>query len=63
MTTSLLTPKEVAARLKVSLGTVKRLLQSGKLASIKLGRNTVRVHPDALTAYIEGLQGGDSPAS
>ena len=51
----LLTPREVAERLKVSLSTVYGLVESGKLACYRIGlrRGAVRVSEEDLAAYLE----------
>lgn len=48
----LLTLQQVADRLQVSMSTVRRLLDAGKLRSVRIGRN-LRVRPEDLAAYIE----------
>jgi excisionase family DNA binding protein len=48
----LLTREEVGDRLQVSDTTVKRLLASGQLPAVRIGR-TVRVHADDLLAFID----------
>ncbi len=49
----LLTAAEVAKILNVSLRTVRRLTQQGKLPIIRIG-HVVRIHPEALAALIAG---------
>ena len=51
----LLDIKEVAARLRVSKSTVRRLIGSGKLEAVKIGV-LVRVDPAAVLAYKESLR-------
>lgn len=51
----LLSRKTVAERLAVSMPTVARLLASGDLPSVKIGRAR-RVREEDLAAYIEGLE-------
>jgi excisionase family DNA binding protein len=46
-----LKPSEVAARLSVSNMTVYRLVNSGELVAVRVGRS-VRIHTDALDDYI-----------
>ena len=48
----LLTLQQVADRLQVSMSTVRRLVDAGKLKAIRIGRN-LRVRPEDLAAYIE----------
>jgi excisionase family DNA binding protein len=48
----LLTLQQVAERLQVSMSTVRRLVDAGKLRSVRIGRN-LRVRPEDLAAYIE----------
>jgi excisionase family DNA binding protein len=48
----LLKASEVAAILKVSLRSVRRMLADGRLPYVRIGRS-VRVRPEALEAMIE----------
>lgn len=48
----LLTLQQVADRLQVSMSTVRRLVDAGKLKAIRIGRN-LRVRPEDIAAYIE----------
>jgi excisionase family DNA binding protein len=48
----LLTLQQVADRLQVSMSTVRRLVDSGKLKAVRIGRN-LRVRPEDLAVYIE----------
>ena len=48
----LLTLQQVADRLQVSMSTVRRLIDAGKLKTVRIGRN-LRVRPDDLKTYIE----------
>lgn len=48
----LLTLQQVADRLQVSMSTVRRLVDAGKLKTVRIGRN-LRVRPEDLAAYIE----------
>jgi excisionase family DNA binding protein len=50
----LLTPTEAAARLGVGRTTLYRLLQSGEVLSVTIGRCR-RIKPDALVAYAASL--------
>lgn len=47
----LLTIKDVAERLQVSGGTIHRLIDSGDLSVIRIGRS-VRISEDALKAFL-----------
>lgn len=60
MTGKLLTVKEVADRLAVSESTVFRLLRSGKLRPIKLGR-ALRFDEQDVAAFIEQQKAPPSP--
>jgi excisionase family DNA binding protein len=53
-----LTPRDVANRLGVSLATVYALLASGKLTAyrIGIGRGTYRVSEDQLSAYLASAE-------
>lgn len=53
--TELLTIEETAAKLRVNLDTVRRLLRQKKLPGVKIGAQW-RVSASALQAYIEGGQ-------
>lgn len=48
----LLTLQQVADRLQVSMSTVRRLVDAGKLKAVRIGRN-LRVRPEDLSKYIE----------
>ena len=50
-----LTLQDVAARLKVSIRTVKRYIKSGYLRAIRLGgkRGTLRVEEQSYVEYVE----------
>lgn len=52
MGTHLLTAGEVADELRVSTMTVYRLIRSGDLAAVRVGRN-YRVRRDDLDAYLD----------
>ncbi len=52
MTEQLLKLEEVCERLKVSMSTVRRLIDRGDLVAVRVGRN-LRVRPADLEAYIE----------
>lgn len=52
MNRSLLTAAEVADRLRVSTMTVYRLIRSGELPAVRVGRN-YRVAEDALDDYLQ----------
>jgi len=51
----LLTLQQVADRLQVSMSTVRRLVDAGKLKAVRIGRN-LRVRPEDLSKYIEGAK-------
>jgi excisionase family DNA binding protein len=53
MAQQLLTVAEVAAQLRVSTMTIYRLIRSGELPAVRVGRN-YRVRADELEAYLEG---------
>lgn len=53
MTDQLLTLRQVADRLQVSMSTVRRLVDAGKLKTVRIGRSH-RVRPEDLDTYIEG---------
>ena len=55
-TLELLTVGEVAARLRVSPVTVRRLIKSGALEAVRIGR-LVRVTPEAVADYKGCLRG------
>lgn len=58
---NMLLAKDVAARLKIPLARVYILIKSGKMPSIKIGRN-VRVPEDWLEAWIRrGGTNGQTP--
>ena len=48
----LLTLQQVADRLQVSMSTVRRLIDAGKLKTVRIGRN-LRVRPEDLKVYID----------
>lgn len=57
----LLTVREVARRLAVSVPTVRRLLRDGRLPHVRPSPGAVRVKPADLAAYIERQTiGGDA---
>lgn len=61
----LLTVNEVCARLRLSVATVRRLIRSGELESVKVGASR-RVAPEALIDYKARLRAaaqGTSPAA
>lgn len=53
MARQLLTAAEVADQLRVSTMTIYRLIRSGELPAVRVGRN-YRVRADELAAYLEG---------
>ncbi len=52
MAQQLLTVAEVAAQLRVSTMTIYRLIRSGELPAVRVGRN-YRVRADELEAYLQ----------
>ncbi len=58
---NLLTPREVAARLRVSYPTALRLIISGSLRGLRVSPGLIRVPETALKAYMEACATG-SPA-
>ncbi len=57
----LLTVGEVAARLRVSPVTARRLIKSADLEAVRIGR-LVRVAPEAVAGYKARLRGAADPA-
>ncbi len=53
MARQLLTAAEVAEQLRVSTMTIYRLIRSGELPAVRVGRN-YRVRAEDLTAYLDG---------
>jgi excisionase family DNA binding protein len=53
---ALLTPSEVADQLQVSLRTVRRLIDTGKISALRVGR-LIRIRPAALEAYLTEAAG------
>lgn len=53
MARQLLTAAEVAEQLRVSTMTIYRLIRSGELPAVRVGRN-YRVRSEDLTTYLEG---------
>lgn len=53
MTETLLTAAEVADQLRVSTMTIYRLIRSGELPAVRVGRN-YRVRAGDLSAYLDG---------
>lgn len=51
MCEQLLTLKQAADRLQVSMSTIRRLIKAEKLQAVRIGRN-LRVRPADLEAYI-----------
>ena len=51
---TLLTPKEVAEKLRIGISTVYHLAQRGALPGIKIG-GTLRFSPEILTQYLKDL--------
>jgi excisionase family DNA binding protein len=48
---TLLSPRDVADQLQVSLRTVRRLIKSGKIKILRI-RGSIRITPAALDAYL-----------
>ncbi len=55
----LLTLQQVADRLQVSMSTVRRLIDAGKLKTVRIGRN-LRVRPEDLKVYIDTQVEGEA---
>lgn len=53
MNEQLLTLKQAADRLQISMSTIRRLIKAEKLQVVRIGRN-LRVRPADLEAYING---------
>jgi excisionase family DNA binding protein len=53
---TLLTVKDVAARLALSTKSIYRLIEAEELKVVRLG-GTVRIHPDDLRAFINERRG------
>lgn len=49
----LLTADHVATRLRCSKRTVYRLIEQGELSAIRISEKLLRIHPDAVDAYLE----------
>jgi excisionase family DNA binding protein len=57
--TDVMTIREVAAELKTSASTVKRLLSLGQLPCLRIGPRTIRVRREDLDAFVGAVaQGG-----
>lgn len=55
----LLTLQQAADRLQISMSTIRRLINAGKLQAVRIGRN-LRIRPADLEAYInEGVKKHD----
>lgn len=52
----LLTKQDACERLSISRATLDRIIARGELQVIHVGRQ-VRIHPDDLSTYIDGLRG------
>ena len=55
---SLLTIKETATKLNISLAKTYEMAHAGELPAVKLGRS-IRIHAAKLQRYLDGLAGGD----
>lgn len=60
MTSDVLTVPEVAERLRVGRAAAYRLVESGELRSIRVGR-TIRIPQQALDEFLEGDPGDAEP--
>jgi len=62
---AMLTVREVAGRLRVSVGCVYALISRGKLPChrIGVGRGTIRVHGDDLSTYLLDCKTEHAPSS
>ena len=49
----LLTPKQVASILKISISTVRRLYRDGELQCLRLGHRTVRLYRSDVENYLK----------
>jgi excisionase family DNA binding protein len=56
----LLSPKELAARLGISDRTVRSMIESGRMPSLKIGGLT-KVEPAEVDAYLDRQKGVGSP--
>jgi excisionase family DNA binding protein len=61
MSDNLLTPKQVAERLRVSPDTVKRMLRNGEMPGFRLGGQW-RIPEDKFEEWIQKLQAGSDNA-
>jgi excisionase family DNA binding protein len=52
-----LTPPEAADLTRLSVTTILRAIRRGHLVAARVG-NRVRIHPDALRAWLERAEGG-----
>ena len=62
----LLTYDEVAVKLRVSVKTVRRLVDSGELESLTVGARSRRIAPEAVIEYktrLRGAASGNAPAA
>jgi excisionase family DNA binding protein len=50
---NLLSKRRVASELNVCLAYVDKLVRTGALPHIRIGRNLIRIHPADLAAFIE----------
>jgi len=63
MDEELLTVEEAATRLKMHVGTVRRLLREGSLPGVKLGKRQWRISAAALRKHMEGGKAPGAPAA
>lgn len=50
---SMMTPDDVAGRLKISKATVLRLAKAGQLRALRVGKKTVRFDPAEVARFVE----------
>jgi excisionase family DNA binding protein len=55
--TRLLTAREAADRLAVSLRTLRTIISEGALAVVRVGARGLRVHPEDLDRFVEERRG------
>lgn len=52
----MLTPEEVASKLRIHKLTVMRLIKTGKLNAVKIGYRTIRISEESLESYLQDLE-------
>ncbi len=55
-TNKMLTPEEVASKLRIHKLTVMRLIKTGKLNAVKIGYRTIRISEESLESYLQDLE-------